>query len=101
VALAFTTSETERILTQLLSIDMLHGTGGDFKPKLIMTDMTFAAFNAWRKHFPGCQVVVRLSRVYLPRNRFIHMNLKKGAGMFQSFFGSSAYSIRQQTNWQC
>lgn len=52
VALAITTSEREDIHKAIVAC-LLSNTKKSWKPKLLMSDMAFAAFNAWKEFFPS------------------------------------------------
>lgn len=51
VAVALVNSEREDVQAALLS-QILKQTGTGWSPKVLMTDLAFAAFNAWKKEFP-------------------------------------------------
>lgn len=52
VAIALVNSEREDVQAALLS-QILKQTGNRWNPKVLMTDLAFAAFNAWKKQFPN------------------------------------------------
>jgi len=52
VALAITTSEREDIHKAIVAC-LLSSAKKSWQPKLLMSDMAFAAFNAWKEFFPG------------------------------------------------
>lgn len=52
VAMVVTTSEREEIHKAIV-VHIRAAVGHDWVPRLIMTDMAFSAFNAWKRFFPG------------------------------------------------